>query len=440
MVQYPSELAAKFLSQINIIYFRIVKRLKVLISAYACRPGEGSEPGVGWNVVRELVEYHDIWVLTRSDNRISIESELVHHPLPGLHFIYCEPSALIQMLNHRQKLVHLHYYVWQIAAYLVARNLNREVNFNVVHHVTYVRYSSPSFLSLLPIPFIWGTVGGGESAPKAFWEDFNWRGKVYELLRSLAHRIGELDPFTRLTARRSVLVRATTPETADRLRQMGAKKIEIFPESGLSEAEIEHLAQIPLLNNSNIRFISMARLLHWKGLHLGIRAFAQANIPSSEYWILGDGIEKHRLQDLVARLGIGDRVKFWGRLPRQDTLQKLAESDVLLHPSLHDSGGWVCLEAMAAGRPPICLDLGGPATQVTETTGFKISATIPSKAVDGLAAAMTQLAQNRELLGSMSQSGRKRVKEMYSWKIKGQLLAQLYTDLDRTGHHDPKHR
>ncbi|WP_309733468.1 glycosyltransferase [Chamaesiphon sp. OTE_75_metabat_556] len=410
-----------------------MKRLKVLISAYACRPGEGSEPGVGWNVVRELSEYHDIWVLTRSDNRMSIESELTRHPIPGLNFIYCEPPTPIQKLNSNQKLVHLHYYSWQIAAYLVARNLHREVNFNIVHHVTYVRYSSPSFLSLLPVPFIWGTVGGGESAPRAFWADFSWRAKMYESIRSLAHRIGELDPFTRLTAQRSVLVRATTAETADRLRQMGAREIEIFPESGLSAAEIEHLAQFPLHDRPNIRFISMARLLHWKGLHLGIRAFARANIPSSEYWILGDGIEKQRLQDLAARLGISDRVKFWGRLPRQDTLEQLAESDVLVHPSLHDSGGWVCLEAMAAGRPPICLDLGGPAIQVTEATGLKIYATTPNEAIAGLAAAMTQLAQNRELLASMSQSGRKRVKEMYSWQIKGQLLAQLYTKLDRSG-------
>ncbi|AFY96780.1 glycosyltransferase family 4 protein [Chamaesiphon minutus] len=407
-----------------------MKRLKVLISAYACRPGEGSEPGVGWNVVRELVEYHDLWVLTRSDNRTSIELALTRDPLPGLHFIYCDPPLLVQRLNYNYKLVHLHYYAWQIAAYMVARNLHKEINFDIVHHVTYVRYSSPSFLALLPVPFIWGTVGGGESAPKAFWEDFSWRGKVYELTRSLAHRIGELDPFTRLTARRSILVRATTEETATRLRQMGAKDVEIFPESGLSEVEIEQLAQIPLpIDRSNIRFISMARLLHWKGLHLGIRAFARANIPNSEYWILGDGVEKQRLEALVVSLGIEDRVKFWGRLPRQDTLQKLAESTVLLHPSLHDSGGWVCLEAMAAGRPPICLNLGGPATQVTTETGFKISAQTPDLAVAGLAAAMTQLAGDRELLASMSQAGRERVKEVYSWQHKGYLLAQLYSTI-----------
>ena len=51
---------------------------------------------------------------------------------------------------------------------------------------------------------------------------------------------------------------------------------------------------------------------------------------------------------------------------------------MLIHPSLHDSGGWVCLEAMAAGRPVICLDLGGPGLQVTEKTGIKVKASTPT--------------------------------------------------------------
>ena len=102
------------------------------------------------------------------------------------------------------------------------------------------------------------------------------------------HRLGECDPFVRLTARRSALSRATTEDTAIRMRQMGAHNVQTFSESGLSQTEIERLAQCPLPNSSKVRFISMARLLHWKGLHLGIRAFAQANLADAEYWILGD--------------------------------------------------------------------------------------------------------------------------------------------------------
>ena len=128
----------------------------------------------------------------------------------------------------------------------------------------------------------------------------------------------------------------------------------------------------------------MGRLLHWKGFHLGLRAFAQADLSEAEYWVCGDGAEWDRLHQLVKELKIESQVKFWGKLPRDQVLEKLGQCHVLVHPSLHDSGGWVCLEAMAAGRPVICLDLGGPAVQVTQETGFKIPATTPEESIQGL--------------------------------------------------------
>lgn len=82
----------------------------------------------------------------------------------------------------------------------------------------------------------------------------------------------------------------------------------------------------------------MGRLIHWKGFHLGLRAFAVANIADSEYWIVGDGPKREELKLLAKELGVEDKVHFWGFLPRSETLQKLGESHVLVHPSLHDSG------------------------------------------------------------------------------------------------------
>ncbi len=400
------------------------QHLKILISAYACRPNMGSEPGVGWNTVVELAKYHQVWVLTREDNRAAIAAELEQNPIPGLQFIYCEPPRWICWWKPTQL---PHYYFWQLSAYLKARELNSEIGFDIAHHVTYVRYSTPSFLCLLPVPLIWGPVGGGESAPPAFWKDFSWRGKVYEILRGLAHRIGEIDPFTRLTARRSILVRATTEDTAKRLYQMQAVNVEVFSESGISNEEIEHLAHCAIPKSSPVRFISMARLLHWKGLHLGVRAFAMADLPDdTEYWILGEGPEKDRLQTLAAELNVAQRVKFWGRLSREETLSKLSECHVLLHPSLHDSGGWVCLEAMAAGRPVICLDLGGPAVQVTEEAGIKITAQNPEQTVSSLAEAISCLAKDSELRSRLGKAGQKRVRENFSWEKKGRDLVKLY--------------
>ncbi|MEO0968579.1 MAG: glycosyltransferase [Cyanobacteria bacterium J06639_18] len=404
-----------------------VQHLKVLISAYACRPDMGSEPGVGWNIIRQLAQYCDVWVLTRADNRQSIEAELASNKYPGLHFVYCDLPSWALWWNYKQKGVQLHYYIWQILAYFTARKLHQKVNFDLAHHVTYVKYWSPSFISLLPIPFIWGPVGGGESAPKPFWKDFSLRGKFYELLRDGARWLGERDPFVGMTARRSTIVRVTTEDTAQRLRKMGISEVEVFSETGLSQTEIANLGQYSSDQDLPIRFISMGRLLHWKGFHLGLRAFAKANLPNSEFWVLGDGPERKRLESLVKELGIAEQVKFWNRLPRDRTLEKLSQCTALVHPSLHDSGGWVCLEAMAVGRPVLCLDLGGPGTQVTSETGYKVPAQTPEQAVKDLSEAMVKLAQEPNLREKMGLAGQKRVRDFYSWETKGESLVQLYS-------------
>jgi glycosyltransferase involved in cell wall biosynthesis len=202
--------------------------------------------------------------------------------------------------------------------------------------------------------------------------------------------------------------------------------VQIASETAMSQGEIEQLTQCPLPNGESVRFIEIARLLHWKGFHLGLRAFAKAKLPDAEYWIVGEGPELERLHNLTLDLGIAHQVKFWGLLPRDEVLQKLAQSSVLVHPSLHDSGGWVCLEAMAAGRPVICLDLGGPAVQVTSETGFKVPAHNPEQAVSDLAQAMVRLARDKNLRLQMGRAGQQRIWEYYSWEAKGKQLAQVY--------------
>lgn len=152
--------------------------MKILMSAYSCEPGRGSEPGVGWNVVREVAKHHEVWVLTRPDeSKAVIEAELARNPVPNLHFVYFTLPFWKDSLRLGQSgAMQIHYYLWQIQAYFVAQRLHREIGFDVVHHVTFVKYSTPCFLSLLPVPLVWGPVGGGESAP-----DPSGKTSVHEL-------------------------------------------------------------------------------------------------------------------------------------------------------------------------------------------------------------------------------------------------------------------
>jgi len=402
--------------------------MKVLLSAYACEPGKGSEPGIGWNWVKQIARFAEVWVITRANNREAIEEALAEEPLPNVRWVYFDLPRWARFWKKGQWGVHLYYYLWQVGIYFLARQLHRKVEFDLVHHVTFGNYWLPSFLSLLPVPFIWGPVGGGESAPRAFYRTFSWRGRFYEFLRNLARWLGEHDPFTRMTTRRATIALATTDETAKKLKRLGAKKLKVLSQVALSATEIAELANIPSRWANPFRLISLGRLLHWKGFHLGLQAFARLvrDFPESEYWLVGDGPERKNLERLVQKLGVAEKVRFFGALPRSEALKKLAECDVLVHPSLHDSGGWVCVEAMAAGRPVICLDLGGPGLQVTEQTGIKVPVLSPGQVVMDLAGAMKRLAEDPALKQCMGDAGRTRVQEHFSWDRKGDYLVKLY--------------
>ena len=402
--------------------------MRVLVSAYACEPGRGSEPGIGWNWVQQIARCQEVWVLTRANNRDPIEKQLAATPLPGAHFVYYDLPRWARFWKTRQRGVHAYYCLWQIGAYFVARKLHRRTRFNLIHHVTFGNYWLPSFLALLPVSFIWGPIGGAETAPSSFWWSYSLRGKLYEFLRNFARFLGERDPFVRMTARRAAMVLATTDQTARRLRALGCRNISVVSQVGLSDDEIKRLGCFPNATVGSFRLLSSGRLLHWKGFELGLRAFAQfqTEFPASEYWLIGDGPERKSLESLARRFGIARKTIFWGEMTRRNALRKLAECDVLLHPSLHDSGGFVSVEAMAAGRPVICLDLGGLALQVTDETGIKMPAVTPKQVVSELAQALQRLARDHSLCARMGRAGRARVDRDFNWKTKGELLANIY--------------
>ena len=100
-------------------------KLKVLVSAYACEPDKGSEPGVGWNWAKQIAKFAETWVITRTNNRETIEKELHKNPISNLHFVYVDLPKSMRFWKKGQRGVHLYYYFWQFAAYIKVKNLPR---------------------------------------------------------------------------------------------------------------------------------------------------------------------------------------------------------------------------------------------------------------------------------------------------------------------------
>jgi glycosyltransferase involved in cell wall biosynthesis len=186
------------------------------------------------------------------------------------------------------------------------------------------------------------------------------------------------------------------------------------------------LTQRPLPPRDGARIVTAGRLVHWKGAHLAIEAFAGARRlhPQATLTIVGDGPQRGRLAALVTRLGLDGQVIFTGERTRAETLERLAASDVLLFPSLHDSGAATILEAMALGLPVVCLDAGGARVSVDDASGIRVPVTTPTHVVVDLAAALEQLLVDDERRQAMGTAARQRVAASFTWEHRSARVTQ----------------
>ena len=109
----------------------------MLLSAYVCEPGTGSETGAGWTWTRAAALHNDVWVLTRENNRLSIEEALYIDPHLRLHPIYLDLPPWARWWKGGGRGARTYYVLWQVLAGKVARELHREHCFDVAHHLTF---------------------------------------------------------------------------------------------------------------------------------------------------------------------------------------------------------------------------------------------------------------------------------------------------------------
>jgi glycosyltransferase involved in cell wall biosynthesis len=94
--------------------------------------------------------------------------------------------------------------------------------------------------------------------------------------------------------------------------------------------------------------------------------------PNARFTIVGSGPERSRLEEDVKQNNLLGSVEFIPQLSQNALFELYRSHDLFLFPSLHDSGGFVVLEALSHGLPVVCLDLGGPKDMVTPNSGVVV--------------------------------------------------------------------
>ena len=367
--------------------------MRVLVSAYACEPNKGSEQEVGWQRALHMRAFADeVWVLTRSNNKEVIEGDPQGHT-HGLHFLYYDLPRWLRSLKKWPVFLYVYVTLWQWGAYRLAASQHRENAFDCVYHVTFASIRTGSRMGRLGIPFVIGPIAGGECSPIRLRRSMPFRGKASELLRDLGILSQRYSPLARPAFAAAERIFVTT---ADSLRLVPPKwrfktavHLAIGTRGDAERNEAQRPPAIPC-------FVVAGRLLHWKGVHLAIRALAQvkATIPDATLTLLGNGPAERWLRAVAKKYEVSHAVEFSVQVPRQQLVNSYGCYTALVFPSLHDSGGLVVLEALQAGVPVVCLDLGGPGIIVNKSCGFVVSTANADEAqtVAGLASAMISLA------------------------------------------------
>jgi glycosyltransferase involved in cell wall biosynthesis len=142
------------------------------------------------------------------------------------------------------------------------------------------------------------------------------------------------------------------------------------------------------------------------------------------YKIAGSGPLRARLEEDVARLGLGKEVHFVGFV--SDAVEFLAAVDLLAMPSLYEGLGVAALEAMAAGRAVVATQVGGLTESIVDgVTGVFV----PPRDSAALAAAIAKLARSRPLARSMGNQGRERVRQHFSLENMARMNESYYYEL-----------
>jgi glycosyltransferase involved in cell wall biosynthesis len=142
--------------------------------------------------------------------------------------------------------------------------------------------------------------------------------------------------------------------------------------------------------------------------------------------IVGDGPMGPVWENLSHDMGLNAIVKFSGWMNQEDCARRLDAADVLVLPSLFESGGAVVLEAMAMGLPVIATAWGGPLDYLDDSCGVLVPPDSRKALVAGFASAIAMLAGSLDLRRRLGEAGYRRARRHFDWERKIDRILELY--------------
>lgn len=354
--------------------------MKILFLAYASEPGAGSEYGVGWMVPLTMAERYpeqEIYVLTRSrcrekivqslkgevrkeDNRIVDSMEY-----KNLHYVFFDiPNWMTYPNEMKSKWgEQINYLLWQVKVRRFVKKLHHLVDFDVVHHLTFNQYRTPSPGFWLDIPFVMGPIGGAETISPSFFPDLDPHTAHKEEIRQKGKDL-KLFGWLMKRSRNKKMILCSCEENLKRLKPyVGDNLIRIMPAIAFSKQDFEIEKQEGKVARFTMLYAGKA--WDWKGIRIFLRAAKKAFLDQgiTDFSIKLVGIrfedEQKRVKGWIEECGLDNQVELIPFIQRSELLKMECTISLSVYPAFRDSGSMSVLEASALACPTICFEAGG---------------------------------------------------------------------------------
>jgi glycosyltransferase involved in cell wall biosynthesis len=405
-------------------------RYKILVNCYACSPYQGSEPGVGWNFVKCLSEYHELHILTESKYQKDIDKYFDAHPEERqyFNFYFITKNRYKKLRKIWPPSYYWFYRQWQKKALTLAVELNARYNFNVVHQLNMGGYREPGYLYKLSVPFVWGPVGGMDITSWKLLPSMGFYGTVYYFSRNIINLWQmRFKRRVRQCAKRSDAIIAATKDNYESIKNVWNRESILIPEVGL----VNWIQEItPCLRDKNLKICWSGMHIPRKSLNLLLESLRlTVHCDNIELHVIGTGecTKKWRLEADLLKI---QNIKWYGWVQKTEAIDIVKNCHVFCITSLSDETSAVLLEALSLGLPVIALDHCGFSNVITEKCGVKIPIHSKKQVVTDFAKAIDFLYENDDIRINLSRGALLRAQD-FTWEKKAEMINEIY---DRIAH------
>ena len=416
------------------------RRLKVLVIADSCNPEWESIPLVGWSHYHAIAQLVDTHLVTRNWNNpalgraglvqgrdyTALNTDALFNPMQSLVRFISGPNKGYAMLT---ALAMPSYLVMEFMIWRRFRKRLQAGEFDLVHRITPLSAAVPSpiaaYCRRLKIPFVLGPLNGALPWPPQYPDLLRQEGEFLSRLRG-AYR---LVPGYRVTRQAAAAIMVGGASALADLPVQWHGKAVYVPENGIDPSRFPRPPErsVESYRGRPLRAVFLGRLVPYKGADMLLEAAApllRANRMTLD--IIGFGPERERLDGMVAELGIAAAVTFAGKLPHHEVAARMRLADVMTFPSVHEFGGAVVLEGMAAGIVPVVVDYGGPSELVSAASGYLLPLEGRAGLVASLRATLEAIAAEPGVLAQKSRQAVRRAFSLFTWPAKARQTLQVY--------------